>query len=61
VWEQLGVAYQKQGHHRDAVNALKKATKLLPASRLAWQNLSRAYQAAAVLTTHNAPLLRHNN
>jgi len=45
VWEHLGVAYKKQGRHYDAVNALEKATRLLPTSPLAWRHLAEAYQA----------------
>ena len=45
VWEHLGVAYQKRGRHRDAVDALEKATRLMPNSRYAWQHLAEAYQA----------------
>jgi predicted Zn-dependent protease len=45
VWEHLGVAYQKQGRHLEAVRALEKATRLLPSSPLAWKHLAEAYQA----------------
>jgi tetratricopeptide (TPR) repeat protein len=45
VWEHLGVALQKRGHHRDAVDALEKATQLMPTSRYAWKHLAEAYQA----------------
>jgi predicted Zn-dependent protease len=45
VWEHLGVAYRKQGRHRDAVSALETATRLLPSSSLAWRHLAEAYQA----------------
>ena len=41
----LGVAYKKQGRHREAVSALEAATRLLPSSQLAWQDLAEAYQA----------------
>ena len=45
VWEHLGVAYQKRGRHRNAVDALEKATRLMPTSRYAWKHLAEAYQA----------------
>ena len=44
VWEHLGVAYQKRGRQRDAVDALERATQLMPTSRYAWQHLAEAYQ-----------------
>ena len=45
VWEHLGLAYQKQGRHQDAVKAFEKATQLMPTSPLPWQHLSQEYLA----------------
>jgi Flp pilus assembly protein TadD len=45
VWEHLGVALQKRGRNREAVDALEKATRLMPTSRYAWKHLAEAYQA----------------
>jgi predicted Zn-dependent protease len=45
VWENLGLAYQKKGSHRDAVKAFERATQLLPRQRLSWQHLAEEYRA----------------
>jgi Flp pilus assembly protein TadD len=45
VWLHLGLAYQKQGHHADAVKAFEKATQLMPGVRLPWQDLAQEYAA----------------
>ena len=45
VWEHLGLAYQKQGNHQEAVKAFEKATQIMPQSPLPWQHLSQEYLA----------------
>jgi len=45
VWENLGLAYEKKGNHRDAVKAFEKATQLMPNRRVAWEHLSEQYRA----------------
>jgi Flp pilus assembly protein TadD len=49
VWEDLGLAYQKKGNHRDAVKAFERATQLTPNRRLPWQHLAEEYRAVGRL------------
>jgi tetratricopeptide (TPR) repeat protein len=45
VWDHLGLAYQKQGKHQDAVKAFERATQVTPTDRLSWQHLAEGYRA----------------
>jgi predicted Zn-dependent protease len=45
VWNHLGLAYQKQGKHREAVKAFERATQVMPSDRVAWQHLAEEYRA----------------
>jgi Tfp pilus assembly protein PilF len=45
VWEHLGLAYARQGHHREAAKSFERATKAMPNYKLAWQHLAVEYQA----------------
>jgi Flp pilus assembly protein TadD len=35
VWQHLGLAYRKQGKHREARDAFQRATRLMPANQRA--------------------------
>jgi Flp pilus assembly protein TadD len=46
VYEHLGLAYAKQGRHREAIGAFERATKLQPNYQHAWQHLADEYRLA---------------
>src|SRR5205807_8870492 len=63
-WHYLGLAYQKQALHQDAVKSFEKATRLAPSWAEPWENLAKEYQAlgrsadaerAAAHVKHSAP------
>lgn len=45
VWNHLGLAYQKKGMHREAVQAFERAVQIMPGYRTAWQHLAQEYRA----------------
>ena len=45
VWNHLGLAYQKKGMHREAVQAFERAVQIMPTYRAAWQHLAEEYRA----------------
>lgn len=45
VWEHLGLAFQKQGRHQEAVKAFERATQIMPQFPLPWKHLSQEYLA----------------
>lgn len=45
VWNHLGLAYQKKGMHREAVQAFERAVQIMPSYRAAWQHLAEEYRA----------------
>jgi tetratricopeptide (TPR) repeat protein len=46
VWEHLGLAYQKNGNHKEAMKAFEKATQLMPNALHPWQHLADEYPPA---------------
>jgi tetratricopeptide (TPR) repeat protein len=46
VWQHLGLAYQKKGQRREALQAFEKATRLMPTNRSSWARLAEEYRAA---------------
>ena len=55
VREHLGLAYAKEGRHRDAVKSFERATKINPGYKLAWEHLPSEYQAIGRSMMRNPP------
>jgi tetratricopeptide (TPR) repeat protein len=55
VWEHLGLAYQKQGRHKEAIKAFERATQIMPTYRLCWLHLADEYRAAGKVAEANRP------
>jgi tetratricopeptide (TPR) repeat protein len=55
-WEHLGVAFQKRGRHRDAVDALERATRLMPTSRYSWKSTTNPASCSASRGAESTPI-----